>query len=456
MKIIYIFWVGISVLTYSSCSKYLETKPDDSLATPTTLSDLQLLLDDYNAMNEKYVSYAEVLSDNYYITPDSWNSLSQGYERDYYVWKQNADAVEFWSAAYRVIFQCNVVLDGVQGLKDVSDLETKNRIIGSALFFRGYYLLGLTELYTLPYKKENAEEQIGLPIKLSPIVTEVSFRSSLADTYKRILEDLKESAAKLPKNSLPKSRPTKSSAYGALAKCYLIMNDYDSSKKYSDLCISLSNGRLLDYNTDINLQSNKPLPFWMDNPETIIPIMNYSGAEILLGFNAKIDTSLYQSYSEFDLRKQAYFRLNSDGSYRFKGNIFGNSGSSLNENRSISLPEMYFIRAESLARMGNIERSLEDLNTILKNRFHRDHFVPATASTSKEALDIILAERRKELVFTGTRWTDLRRFRSDSYYSVTPVRKLNDALFKLLPNSTRYALKIPQSVIELSGMNQNE
>jgi hypothetical protein len=119
------------------------------------------------------------------------------------------------------------------------------------------------------------------------------------------------------------------------------------------------------------------------------------------------------------------------------------------------LDEMYLVRAEAYARAGQVGPAMADLNKLLKSRWQNGSFVPFTAGDQQAALTLILAERRKELISRGTRWTDLRRLKDDPIFSVTPKRMLSGQAYTLLPSSPRYTLLIPASVINLSGMQQN-
>jgi len=67
----------------------------------------------------------------------------------------------------------------------------------------------------------------------------------------------------------------------------------------------------------------------------------------------------------------------------------------------------------------------------------------------------ILVERRKELVLRNVRWFDLRRLNKDPRLAKTLLRKLNGQVYQLPPNDPRYTQYIPQSVIDLSGIEQN-
>ena len=64
LKIIYItFFAIVSFFIFPGCEKYLDKKPDLSLAVPSTLSDLRALLDG-ETMNG-HTAYQIVSSDEY-------------------------------------------------------------------------------------------------------------------------------------------------------------------------------------------------------------------------------------------------------------------------------------------------------------------------------------------------------------------------------------------------------
>jgi hypothetical protein len=67
-----VFLTGMILLVFSSCNKYLDAKPDQSIATPSTIEDLEGILNNYNFVNAKYPSAAEVSSDDYYLTGTDW------------------------------------------------------------------------------------------------------------------------------------------------------------------------------------------------------------------------------------------------------------------------------------------------------------------------------------------------------------------------------------------------
>ena len=98
---------------------------------------------------------------------------------------------------------------------------------------------------------------------------------------------------------------------------------------------------------------------------------------------------------------------------------------------------------------------MKDYNTLFSNRFRTGTYVNATAISVDDALNKIIPERRKELLFRDLRWTDLRRLNKDSRFAVTLSRSLNSTIYTLPPNDIRYTLPIPDYVIALNGIQQN-
>lgn len=458
MKTKYIFLTllaFVSLAFLSSCKKYLDKAPDDRLLTPSSLEDLQLILDEYEGWNAVSYPYgSELLTDDFYLTPADYNAVTNQLQRDVYLFKITTATSALWNPSYARIYQANVVLFELNRLgKGTTNSDQFNAIKGSALFYRGFYLAGLLPLFTLPYDKTTAANDLGLPIRNSPDYEDQSVRSSLQQTYDQVLADYKSAAAMLPVTVPYKTRPSKAAAYGAIARTYLNMQQYDSAGKYADLCISTYGpDNLLNFNSDISAASNNPFPRF--NKEVIFHIRSQA-ITLMTNARARVDTFLYASYHTDDMRKRAYFRLNTNGSYQFKGDYDGSGTATGYVYAGIVMDEMYLIRAESYARTGDKDKALSDLNKLMQTRWTTGRFSPFTAANAQAALAHVLAERRKELVRRGIRWTDIRRYRSDPSNAVILKRSLSGTDYTLPLVSPRFALLIPAEVINLSGMPQN-
>jgi len=112
------------------------------------------------------------------------------------------------------------------------------------------------------------------------------------------------------------------------------------------------------------------------------------------------------------------------------------------------------MRAECFARAGNTAAALNDLNTLIQKRWKTGTFIPFTAANPQQALNIILTERRKELIFRDLRWIDIKRLNKEGA-AIIIKRIINGQTYQLEPNDNRYALPLPLDIINLTGIQQN-
>src|SRR5699024_4306811 len=114
---------------------------------------------------------------------------------------------------------------------------------------------------------------------------------------------------------------------------------------------------------------------------------------------------LYSLYEDADLRKVIYFGDNGDGTYRFRGMHSGNSS----KPSALTISELLLIRAECSVRLGMLEDGAEAINSLMENRWKAGEFVPYQFLDTESALEVVLQERRRELVMRGLRWVDIKR-----------------------------------------------
>ena len=433
---------------FSSCKKYLDAKPDKKLVISTTLQDAQALLDNYTIFNSYYPSLGDQSDDNIYLTDDNLNSLDVNGINNY-LW--SADAInEFaWGEMYQIVLNATISLETVEKIpRDSSNYQLWNSVKGGALFYRAYSLYQVAEYYAVIYDSTSASGMPGIPLRNSTDANVLSKRGTLEETWNQIVESYKQAVDLLPIKSAIPSRPTKASAWAALARTYLSMNKYALAVTAADSALDLQH-TLIDFN---ELDSTADDPFERFNAEVIFPSNSNTAAQLDPSFYS-IDTALYASYSENDLRRPMYYILNDSGGFGFKGNYDGDNYNGYFN--GIAVDEILLIRAECYARLDQVDKAMEDLNTLLVTRWKTGTFTPLVAADGKDALAIILKERRKELILRGTRWFDLRRLSNDPNFAVQPERIVDGKEYKLPPNSSRYTFLIPKQVIDLTGMEQN-
>lgn len=454
MKLVkYILLITV-VCQLVACKKdWLEAKSNMKLVVPTSVQDLQALLDNVNSMNSGQPALGEVSADNYYVLFSTWQNLTSQTLKNAYIWGSNfyeGESSVDWDNPYKTIFYANNVLEGIDKIAPEPAIEEAwKNVKGSALFYRGLSFFNLASLYAPPYRASTASNDPGILLKLTSDINDRAQRSSVQRTYDQLIGDLKQSIPLLPVTPSFKTRPSKPAAYGLLSRVYLSMGDYNQSLLYADSCLQLYSS-LLDYNTLSNLNNPSSYALPAFNAEVIFHYTIVSSS-IILNTRAIVDSNLFASFHSDDVRKQAFFK--NSGGIRFRGSYTG----SLTFFGGIATDEMYLNKAECLARKNQVEAAMDVLNTLLKKRWKSTvAYSLITASNQSDALNKILAERRKELVFRGgLRWIDLRRLNQEQAFAVTLKRELNGQFYTIAPNSVRYTLPIPDQEIRLTGIEQN-
>lgn len=433
-----------------SCEKFLDAKPDKKLAVPASLKDLQALLDNHNLASDREPNLGECSTDDYYLSYENWQSLSNEEDRRLYLWEsENAiqDNNTAWTAFGTGLYTASSVLEYLENTDPANGLPHEyENIQGQAYFYRAKRLLQAAFVWALAYDATSANSDLGLPLRLDTDFNKSSVRASVAETYQQIVRDSEKAIALLPDRSIHVKRPSKPAAYGLLARTYLAMRDYGKAGAYADSALMFHN-ELIDFN---ELDATARYPIEEFNAEVImdtsIPV-----TQMINPSRARISKSLYDSYQENDLRKTILFNVDTDteevtfkGSYRGGSSLFG----------GIAVNELLLIKAEYLARNGEPQLSMQVLNKLLEKRFRSGTFVRAEATDQNDALKQIVNERRKELLMRGLRWMDVKRLNKEGA-NITLRRELNGEVYTLPPNDLRYALPLPNDIVRLSGMTQN-
>jgi len=444
------------ILLLNSCQKWLDAKPDISLGTPASLKDFQLMMDYDEMINMWYPDIAEIAAD-YSRYENSFAINLDDYAKNAYTWTNypayRNQGYLCWAnggfSPYQKILFLNTIIEGLGKVvtDGASELQLKESLEGQAFFVRAKVFFELAQLFAPAYNSPTAETDLGIPIRIQSDLEKSIVRSSVAQTYNQIIQDLLLAQNKLPLTQPYNTRPNKPACFALLAKVYLSMEKYDDAKVAADSCIQLYN-TLQDYRT---IDSIPSFSFSLRNKEILFysTLVNSTSTGNFL----KVSSDFVSGYAINDLRKSLFFnkKTMSDTGYTFKGSY---SGSQLIFN-GLATDEVYLIRAECLAREGKTTDALTDLNNLMITRWKLGTFLPFSASTSDDALTIILNERNKELVRRGTRWSDMRRLSKDQRFTFTPVRMLNANVYSLPPNSFRYTFPIPNDIIVMSGIQQN-
>lgn len=432
------------------CADFLDAKPDSALAHPSTLKDLRAILDHESFINNGYPGIPEIAADEFYITYAGYATLPEWY-RDDYTWEDNGLDAGAYSKPYQTISIANVVLEALDRIES-GDATLRKQLRGEALFLRGWMFFQLAQVYCAPYSIYDEGSGLGLVLRLDSDSEVRVGRAGLEQTYRQLFEDLKEALELLPLKSEYLTRPSKEVCYAALARAYLTVEDFEKAEEMVDALLQ-TRSNLLDYNM---LDGTKRYPIELEkNVELLYYGRAGSTGHYMANANTYIDPEVYALYGEHDLRKTLYYIEGASG-MRFRGYYHGALADYF---AGLAMDEMYLIKAECLARRGEMEEGLRYLNELCKHRYRTGHFYALKVANSEELLKAVLVERRKQLVCRGLRWIDLRRLNGDSRFASTIQRKMYDGnreiVYTLEPGDLRYTFLIPKDAMEVGKYHQN-
>lgn len=204
----YILFVALfASLMFTSCEKFLDTEPTDSINETkaiNTLSDAEYHLNGIlrqatltNYYGRRMLFYADMKGGDFLVP--------SGGRGDDALWSfnhesSNNDYTGYWTTIYNVVFQANHLIKEVDAKVIPSLTSDKDKALaqhykGQALFVRAMCFFDLVRMYGYPYMKDNGES-LGIAIVTEPLLTKDEIlsanfeRSKVKDAYTQIVKDL--------------------------------------------------------------------------------------------------------------------------------------------------------------------------------------------------------------------------------------------------------------------------
>lgn len=418
-----------------------------------------------------YHQLAEYPSDNITLSGATGDALFYAY--NYRHLESMGPTNGFWRKAYEAIYGVNKVIENVpEGQGTESD-----QLLGENFYLRAMIHFDLVNLFGRPYT-QNEGKSPGVMIRTDTETSALPPRSSVAEVYARVIDDLKK-AEGLMQSVKSSSFASKEVAQALLARVYLFKGDYQNAIAYADKVIHSGRYTLADtetykkYFTIANEQ----------NPETIFAIRHtvsddrakasigsmYDGTNGL-GWGEIYTSETYRAaldkYPE-DARhsfSQAIYVTDASGKkvlatrngipkyfiYKYSGQ---DGIQTLSSPVYMRLAELYLIRAEAYAHLGENKKALEDVNTIRKRAALSGTalYTDSDLKGHNSVLDVVLEEKRLELAFECQRKFDLFRNNRSLVRNYPGYHLLSGQTTQtILPTDPRVIYYIPQQEIVLN------
>jgi hypothetical protein len=170
---------------------------------------------------------------------------------------QNSDQYydDYWSNLYTGIYRCNLLLSYLEKPEELIDFpeETRNRLMGDALFLRGLFHFKLQIFFGgYPQLQDDFNGQLkGVPFidHIMPPEEWTQERPAIEETWTKIENDFSAAADLLPLRSqmddVELGRATKGAAMAMLAKTYLYQNKFDEAYSVASQVIASGEYKLM-------------------------------------------------------------------------------------------------------------------------------------------------------------------------------------------------------------------
>ena len=174
----------------------------------------------------------------------TWNGTSTGSTFKLYDYSRNiaSSTTEYtWELGYRVIGNCNKIIEIIQGLGNESTRE-QTIMMGENYYLRALSYFLLVNEFAQPYSN-NPTQNPGLPLKLTSDPNDLpQSRSTVAEVYDQVVLDLKDAITylTLQQGETPKSNiyATKEAAEALLVRVYLYMENWDGAWEMANKVIT--------------------------------------------------------------------------------------------------------------------------------------------------------------------------------------------------------------------------
>ncbi len=494
---------AIKILTFCllsialhGCETFLDEVPDNRVALDDLEKASQLLTNGYSVASPAFTDY---MSDNVNFTQGT--NIRQNHEQ-LFSWSDGTtgpdeqDSPEFfWNETYNAIAHANEVLAVINDIPATSeeDEQRKDAIKGEARLIRAYGHFMLVNVFAQHYDADEARNTPGIPYIEIP---ETAFlaeyeRKSVEEVYEDIESDLLRGLDLVNDNFYSNSGKYHFNRNAALAfasRFYLFRaadaNDLQDCIRYSSQLLGSDPGAFVrDMTTDEFRNAKSSItayPQLYNSPDlqsnlllmrkitlTHVPFFGHG-----IGRNEHADLfSLNPFTGSTDERENPALQMGINSVLPLRYEILFQR-SSLNSNSGLYYhiapifrgEEVLLNRAEANAYFGNNDEAIADLQLFLERRYRGDDIVVSMESLRSffgadndpdfddllVLLNFIILERRKEFLVQGMRWFDIKRFGFEVVHNSPSGPQVLES------DDLRKALQIPQSALDVGGLEPNE
>ncbi|KFF02665.1 RagB/SusD family nutrient uptake outer membrane protein [Flavobacterium reichenbachii] len=470
MKQIYITMLSLMMLTVTSCEEYTDVTPKGALVIETADQFHELV---------SLPGRGYPINNFQYLVDDQWmreaNVIGRTPNIDIlnFTFDESVDRVSlmttssFYNQAYTYINRWNTIISLVDNSK--GDESKKQLAKAEAKIFRAYDHFLLVNTYAKGYNPQTAATDGGICIMDKFDLEAQPSKSTVAQVYDFIQKDIDEALPYLQEKPLDVYHPSLAFAYAFKAKVHLFKREIANAQAAAEKSLSYNNQifDMVAYNTQ--------------GGPTAVAVPAANNIEVLsymymTGYNEMNFGQLYVISPEL----RTLFGTNDA---RF--NLFFNSTSTTNLDQGsntaywgtqytrffyptvgMKTTEVFLMLAECYARDNKFSEAVDVLNKLRAKRILSGTVNLAVPATRKETMELVVNERRKELLLGFNRLFDLKRLNTEAEYAKTITRvfplvnkTVPQKTYTLQPDSRLYIIPFPLSALTKNPkltLNTNE
>ncbi|MGX5816915.1 RagB/SusD family nutrient uptake outer membrane protein [Chitinophaga lutea] len=460
-KILPLLILGGLMAGAAGCTKFLEIVPKGQ-KVPQTFEDYKVL------MNNQDMHYFDagkqiMVSNDFYL----YNSTASiNLNSINYNWLEGQDRVTFtptddgYDNAYRGIFHCNVMINNAANAT-TGTAQQKAQLIAQARLTRAMFYFYLGTSYAKLYDPATAATDLSVQLNTSDDMEAKPKQVSVKELYDFLLAEGDAVLADLPQTGENPYFPGKGAGFAFLSRLHLFMQHYDKAEAFADSALKV-NSFLFDhikYYNDNKAIIAQPTPsinlpkYEFDNKENYV--FHYGGSTTpLQGFYL----SMVNSKDSVQFEKDDARRIVNYGPPRLFGTdyVLPYRRTDIPNIGGYRTPEMYYIKAECLARAGKYADAMSWVNKVRKTRILPASYTDLTADNLQDAIRIIRRDKKNEFRGTCLVYLDVRRFNNEAQFKATITKTEAGKEFSITPDSYLWILPFSQKAVNYGdGLVQN-
>lgn len=458
MKHIYKLILPMLVLFVASCEDYTDITPKGALVIESA-TDFHKMVSlpnrGYPINNFQYLVDDQWIREFYVIgqTPNI-NTIN-------FTFDETADRVSmlktssFYNQAYSYINRWNTIID----LVDDSDGDdyTKRLAKAEAKIYRAFDHFLLVNTYAKAYNPATAATDGGICIMDKFDLEAQPVKSTVEQVYDFIQKDIEDALPYIQEVPLDVYHPSLAFAYAFKAKVHLFKREIAEAKEAAEMSLTY-NDQIFDM-VAYNEQGGPSVVAVTapENPEVLSYMYMTGYNELNFAYSYIISPELKTLFGDDDARFNLFFNSTSTS--------FLDAGSNtaywnvrytrfFNPTVGMKTTEVYLMLAECYARNNQFTEAVAVLNTLRANRILSETTDLQVPSTKKETMELVVNERRKELLFGFNRFFDLKRLNNEPEYAKTITRvfpivnqTVPQETYTLQPDSRLYIIPFPLSAL---------